>query len=127
MLIERYFDLIDRQLGNSPIVSQWTMHPEKRGRLQGYLRADVLLTDGGRLHFREYVDVSQSVQRLTYAYQYMTQDQRLIFRYDNVAHHPQIETYPHHKHVGTEDNVVPSSAPTLADVLDEIGRMIQLP
>lgn len=98
------------------------MDPERRGRMQGYLRADVLLTNGSRLHFREYVDVAQGTQRITYAYQYMTHDRRLIFRYDNTEHHPQIVTYPHHKHEGSEENVVPAAPPTLADVLVEIGQ-----
>ena len=93
--------------------------------MQGYVRADVLLMDGSWLHFREYVDVSQTVERLTYAYQYMTQDHKLVFRYDNVAHHPQISTQPHHKHDGSEEHVVASSAPTLAHVLAEIERMVQ--
>ena len=44
---------------------------------------------------------------------------------DNTEHHPQIATYPHHKHEGSEENVIPSFAPTLAAVLAEIERMIQ--
>jgi len=124
--IERYFDQVEAQLDASPIVSQWTTHPERRGRMQGYLRADVLLIDGSRLHFREYVDVAYGIQRITYAYQYMTHDQQLIFRYDNTEHHPQIATHPHHKHEGSQTNVIPSTPPTLADVLEEIGRMIRL-
>jgi hypothetical protein len=125
LLIEEYFDLIERQLDSSPIVSHWTMQPEQRGRTQGYLRGDVHLVDGSRLHFREYVDVTRSVERATYAYQYMSTDQQFIFRYDNVAHHSHISTHPHHKHEGSEENVIPSSAPTLIAVLAEIGRMIQ--
>lgn len=52
----------------------------------------------------------------------MNPDRSLIFRYDDVAHHPHISTHPHHKHDGSEENVVASSAPTLAAVLEEIGR-----
>ncbi len=122
MLIERYFDLIEQALDGSPFVDRWTMQPERRGRTQGYLRGDAYLVDGSRMHFREYVDVTRSVERATYAYQYMSADQRFIFRYDNTEHHPQIATYPHHKHAGSEENVVASPAPTLAEVLDEIGR-----
>jgi len=126
LLIERYFLLIEQELDNSPFVYHWIMQPERRGRTQGYLRGDVHLVDGSRLHFREYVDVTRSVERATYAYQYMSADQQFIFRYDNVAHHPYISTYPHHKHDGSDANVLPSSAPTLADVLAEIGRVMGL-
>lgn len=125
MRIERYFESVEQQLESNPLVRHWTMHPERRGRTAGYLRGDVQLVDGSRLHFREYVDVTVSVARATYAYQYMGADQRLIFRYDNVEHHSHISTYPHYKHEGREDNVVASSAPMLVDVLEEIRRILQ--
>lgn len=106
MLIEQYFLHLQAELENSAVVDEWAMEPERRGRTQGFLRVDVILTNGTLLHFREYVDVAQAVQRLTYAYQYMTQDRSLIFRYDNTDHHPHIATHPHHKHDGSEENVV---------------------
>lgn len=122
MLIDRYFELIEAQLDNNPAVRRWKMAPEPRGRSLGYLRGDVELIDGSRLHFREYVDVAHNIQRITYAYQYMDSTHRLIFRYDNTDHHPHIPTHPHHKHAGSEETIVPATAPTLADVLDEIRR-----
>ena len=53
----------------------------------------------------------------------------LILRYDNTGHHRKLNlsTFPHHKHEGSENNVVSSSAPVLADVLDEIEDLVQLP
>jgi hypothetical protein len=53
----------------------------------------------------------------------------LIFRYDNTGHHKKLglPTYPHHKHEGSEENVIASSAPTLADVLQEIELLVELP
>ncbi len=29
----------------------------------------------------------------------MDKNKKLIFRYDNVAHHRKISTFPHHKHI----------------------------
>jgi len=40
-------------------------------------------------------------------------------------HHREIETFPHHKHVGPE-KLIETSAPSLAYVLDEIGDLIEL-
>jgi hypothetical protein len=53
----------------------------------------------------------------------------LIFRYDNTGHHKKLNlaTYPHHKHEGTEDRVLSSAAPTLAEVLLEIEHLVDLP
>jgi hypothetical protein len=58
----------------------------------------------------------------------MGADGNLVFRYDNTGHHKNLNlsTYPHHKHDGSEHNVVISSVPDLAAVLDEIGQLIHL-
>jgi hypothetical protein len=36
-----------------------------------------------------------------------------------------VATFPHHKHDGDEEHVVAHAAPTLADVLLEIGTLLQ--
>jgi hypothetical protein len=85
--------------------------------------------DGSVLSLREFVDVETTIDRLMYVYHYMDATKTLIFRYDNTGHHRKLKlpTYPHHKHEGQEDNVIPSSAPTLAAVLNEIEQTVQLP
>ena len=59
----------------------------------------------------------------------MTAAQQLAFRYDNTGHHQKLNlpTYPHHKHVGSEENVTASNAPDLVAVLQEIQTLIQPP
>ena len=54
---------------------------------------------------------------------------KLIFRYDNTGHHKKLvlSTYPHHKHLGRDDNVVPSDPMDLTDVFQEIESMVELP
>ena len=55
--------------------------------------------------------------------------QELVFRYDNTGHHKKLglSTYPHHKHDGVETRVIPSAAPDLAIVLQEVESLIQFP
>ena len=64
-----------------------------------------------------------------YAYQYIDSSRKLIFRYDNTGHHKKLglPTYPHHKHDGSEDNVITSVVPDLSFVLKEIESLVQLP
>ncbi len=57
-----------------------------------------------------------------YVYHYQDAKGELIFRYDNSPHHPEIETFPHHKHVS--DKVLPSRPPDLSDVLREIDNRL---
>lgn len=45
---------------------------------------------------------------------------KLITRWDNANHHKHISTYPHHIHIGAENNIVESIDITLNDVLIEI-------
>ena len=101
---------------------------ETRGSYEGFIRGELYFVDSSVLHLREFLDVEITVERLMYAYQYMTASEALIFRYDNTGHHKPLNlpTYPHHKHEGSEDHVIASHAPELADVLQEIELLVKL-
>ena len=119
---DAYWAYLQETIAASRIVVHSVLQPGERGDDAGYIRGQIIFLDGSRLHFREYIDFEDGFERLMYSFHYMDPARRLIFRYDNVAHHPQIATYPHHKHAGSEENVGTSPAPTLAEVLAEIGR-----
>jgi hypothetical protein len=57
-----------------------------------------------------------------YRYHFQDADNRLVFRYDNTPHFPDIETYPHHKHL--PENVFPAEKPLLQDVIRETVRYL---
>jgi hypothetical protein len=101
----------------------------KRGTYEGFIRGELYFVDESKLHLREFVDVEISPDRVMYAYQYVNASNSLIFRYDNTGHHRKLDlhTYPHHKHDGSEDNVVPSPGPDLFQVLKEIESLVKLP
>lgn len=96
--------------------------PNSKGSLQGRLR----FWDGSLLVFSE-VLVTQGVilQKAEYSYHYQADDGTLIFRYDNVPHHRQVATFPHHKH--TPEGIVDSKPPHLVDVLREIDAILYQP
>jgi hypothetical protein len=75
------------------------------------------------------VDVETTVESLLYVYQYMDPHNQLLFRYDNIGHHKQrnLPTYPHHKHDGNDEQVVPSPSPDLTALLGEVETLVQLP
>ena len=128
MRIEAYFQQIRESVENSPVVQSFDVTYDKRGTYEGFIRGEIYLIDSSTLHLREFVDVEITPERLTYVYQYMDSDQRLIFRYDNTGHHRNLglSTYPHHKHDG-EANIVESPAPDLSEVLEEIEALIEPP
>ncbi|GAB4496424.1 MAG: hypothetical protein OHK0052_06300 [Anaerolineales bacterium] len=61
--------------------------------------------------------------RVSYAYTYLQADMR-IFRYDNAPHHPEILTFPHHKHIGSSERLAPADQPNLGQVLAEIENWL---
>lgn len=126
MLIEDYFDQIEILLSSSPIVKGLTIERDKRGMYEGFIRGKINFQDNSLLHFREFVYVENYIDRKMYSYQYMNYDNNLIFRYDNTEHHRKLNlaTFPHHKHNGSEDNIVQSNAPFLAEVLKEIEKIL---
>ncbi|MBD2194828.1 MULTISPECIES: toxin-antitoxin system TumE family protein [Calothrix] len=126
MLIEDYFQQIQILIESSQIVQLFNIEPEKRGMYEGFIRGKLEFEDNSLLHLREFVYVEISIDRKMYSYQYMSSENNLIFRYDNTEHHRKLNltTFPHHKHDGSEDNVVKSNAPFLADVLKEIEKIL---
>jgi hypothetical protein len=78
------------------------------------LKLKIKLTDDSELYVRD--TLLDGLQR-KYASHWQDRGGRLIARCDNAAHWPEIATYPHHKHLGEEAQVVPSEATTLEEVL----------
>jgi hypothetical protein len=126
--IEVYFQQLRETIDACPIVRSFNVTYDKRGSHEGFIRGEVYFVDGSTLHLREFVDVEIEADRLTYVYQYMDPAKELVFRYDNTGHHKKLNlvTYPHHKHEGSEHNIVASPAPDLTVVLSEIGTLMEL-
>jgi hypothetical protein len=126
LLIEEYFQLLQEVIEACTVVQSFNLIPEKRGDSEGFIRGVINLTDGSILYLREFVNVEISINREMYSYQYMDASKSLIFRYDNLEHHKKLNlpNYPHHKHDGSEDNVISSNAPMLAEVLNEIATLL---
>ena len=129
MRIEVYFRQIERVIEACLVVQLSNVTYEKRGTHEGFIRGELYFIDGSTLHLREFVDVEITEDRVMYVYQYMDSSDKLVFRYDNTGHHKKLglSTYPHHKHEGSEDDVVPSAVPDLVTVLQEIESLVQLP
>lgn len=126
MLIELYFQEVQKLIESYEIVELFNIDYDKRGLYEGFIRVTINFKDNSLLHLREFVYVEITIDRKMYSYQYMDAENNLIFRYDNTEHHRKLNlpNFPHHKHDGREDNVVSSDAPFLADVLKEIERIL---
>jgi hypothetical protein len=126
-LIEAYFEEIRGWLESLIIVGSFDMKFQKRDIDEGFIRGNIYLVNGSILHLREFVSVQTIIERKMYSYHYMDAWKNLIFRYDDAEHHQELHlpSFPHHKHEGSEDNIIASNAPSLAEVLQEIEGILE--
>lgn len=127
MSVEDYFELLREAIEACLVVQSFEILPSKRSDYEALINGNITFVDGSVLYWREFVDVQIEVDRDMYSYQYMTASKELIFRYDNTEHHKKLNlpNYPHHKHEGSQDNIISFNAPTLAEVLEEIEGMLE--
>jgi hypothetical protein len=95
---------------------------DQRSSLRGFISGVFQFNDASELHFREFVDTNLPEPRIMYAYHHQDANRKLIFRYDNARHRPSL---PHVEHKHTPAGVIAHTAPTLAQVLDEVIRGMQ--
>ena len=61
-----------------------------------------------------------------YRYQWMDKEQKqLIKRWDNAEHFPGLPGFPHHIHLGREDNVQPFKPINSLELIDIIEKEIE--
>ncbi len=123
MRIDDYSISLERGLRQNPLVSRlqdpFTLLASDD--YNGILRGRVFFWDDSFLDIYEVVSTELGYPvRIHYAYTYLRGGQR-VFRYDNAPHHPDVVTFPHHKHIGPQDRLAPSDQPSLAQVLTEIA------
>jgi len=86
------------------------------------LRIRLRLPDDSFLEISEALVVQEgTLTWLSYRYHWQDATGRLILRYDNAPHHPEVESFPHHKHV--EEKVAASERPALVKLIAEIQRV----
>ena len=80
-----------------------------------FLKGWVIFIDHSILEFAE----KYSTAGHRYRFHYMDSQNRLMMRWDNVPHHPEISTFPHHRH--TPRTVELSQEMSLIDALAYIA------
>lgn len=85
------------------------------------LRMEIELIEGSKLFVRE--TILEGKER-RYSYHWQSKDEELLVRWDN-APHWDVETFPHHKHIGAVDSVESSYERILDQVLKVIAQKLQ--
>ena len=82
------------------------------------LRIRVRFVNGDMLELNEAVVCrGKSISHLGYRYHLQDRENKLVFRYDNTPHYPDVPTFPHHKHL--PGKVIGVTQPSILDVIKE--------
>jgi hypothetical protein len=115
--VKKLHDIL-RQLRESGLFSSINVLKLVDEETVNLLKIKAEVSDGSILYINEMH--TQYYQKYSYHWQETNGD--LIIRWDNKPHWRELRTFPHHKHIGDRDNVVPSHRVTLEEVFTEIKK-----
>ena len=98
----------------SAIIRSYEVVQYEIADLNSRLKLKIVFANSPELYVR---DILLDGRRRKYAFHWQEGSGRPIARWDNPAHWPEIETFPHHKHLGEAGHVVASEGTTLEEVL----------
>jgi uncharacterized protein DUF6516 len=125
-LLQRYLLDIRQAIGRWTGIRLESYREQLLTATRGNLRVRLRLADDSLLEISEALVVhDDALAWLSYRYHWQDGAGHLIFRYDNAPHYPEIETFPHHKHVG--ETVIAAERPHLLAVIEEIQRTLSSP
>ena len=82
------------------------------------LRIRIRFKTGHMLEINESIIGEKSeIIHLGYRYHFQDAKNNMVFRYDNTPHFPELDSYPHHKHLS--DGVIPFDQPSMVEVIEE--------
>jgi hypothetical protein len=121
-----YSTVIANMLTTLQLIRQcerYELESDQRSLQRGFLQGVVWFANDSELHWREFVHVENSPQRMMYAYHYQDADKTCIFRYDNAAHRPKLG-FSDHKHLTDGSIVEVHIPPILENVITEIVHLL---
>ena len=120
--IDRYISEIHKILNDVPFSIWKNLEIENRSGLVLYLKGSIKFINETELFFKEYILILPEWRKTAYSYHFQDEKGNLIFRNDNASHHPEIATYPFHKHA--ENKILPSINISLKEVVTEIVSIL---
>ena len=126
MTIVEYQARVKAYLIANPIVTSIQVVKEREDKMDGHLRMRLTLTDNSLLEFSEYLcrQPDETVTVEEYSYHWADADRKLIRRWDNAPHYPELPGAPHHIHDGLTNEVIPGKPMDIYQILTIIGNEI---
>jgi hypothetical protein len=123
--INEYFDEIEAQLVASAVVASFDVIRREVTSTEGKIRLRAQLTNGALLELFEYcVERERQIHLRKYRLHWQDASGRLVQRWDNAKHHPDLPNAPHHTH-DADGSVSPVVVPPDAlEMLEQVERRI---
>ncbi len=123
-IIKDYLNDIRSKFLMSEIINSVKIVTERESPDSGYFRARMSLINGDFLEVSEYfIVISEICMTTEYRYQWMDGSQKkLVKRWDNAKHFPELANFPHHIHVGDEGQVVPGMLLRIVELIDLLEK-----
>ena len=118
-----YYVALQEAIHAAPHVLRSDMQFEEIDIAECYVRGVLWLIDGFELHIAEYVVTEPEVMRPKYRYHLQTIEGQMVSRWDNAAHHPNVSTFPDHRH-DEQDQVYPSSPMSIPEAVEATLQFI---
>ena len=122
--IHSYFLEIEDTLNTFPLTISSESKIERIDTYKGYLKTKTTFVDGSELHLFHFTEIENHGPVIEkYRYHYQDKNGELIKRWDNAKHHPDLDTFPDHVHVGGK--VKGSDRPDIEGLLEDIAHHIR--
>lgn len=96
--IESYLERIASETEKHPGILSNNVSFDNRGDVVYIVKGSFIFHNRYEFHFSEYWIYLDRWTLSSYSYHYQSNDKKTVFRYDNSPHHPEIETFPRHRH-----------------------------
>jgi len=121
-MIQQYFSEKEQEVLNQPSVVNVSFNSTATDEDRGFWKARITFRDGSQLHLFEFVIEKDGIIVDKYRYHYQNREEEMIFRFDDAAHHEEVETFPEHKH--EENEIVASEKPNITTVFNLVADHI---
>lgn len=120
MLVKEYqakiLKIIQEYIDNEWVLS-YDFSVDSRSNYLAFVQGKLEFRDGTSLFFKEFIDLQETIEKISYSFHYQDGENKLIFRYDNAKHKPDLG-YSNHKHINNK--IIPSAIPEIKEIIIEI-------
>ncbi|MEI6285017.1 MAG: DUF6516 family protein [Bacillota bacterium] len=127
MVIQEYCVDIEAAVALSPVIRNILEYKTRITECGGYVRMKLALVNDDVTELFEYFSIDEAMCNIVtekYSYHWQSPAGEIRKRWDNAPHHREIETYPHHLHDGSEDNVKPSQVIGMVEIVTLLNELV---